>query len=66
MARVSTLKKVLPALFGLLLIGGLLGGCGGTYKPAAEGQCNKGRTWVPPQKNESGDWTAGYCTWENQ
>lgn len=66
MARVSKkIKGVLPVLLGLLMLGGILGGCGGTYKPAADGTCNRGRVWVPPQQDESGAWKAGYCKWEN-
>lgn len=67
MARAFTKTKgLLPVLFGLLFLGGALAGCGGTYTPSKDGVCNKGRVWVPPTQTENGDWTAGYCKWENQ
>jgi hypothetical protein len=44
---------------------GLLSGCP-SYTPAKNGVCNPGRVWVPPAKNDKGDWVAGYCTWADQ
>ncbi len=44
---------------------GMFGGvaaCGGSYAPVQDGQCHQGRKWVPPAKDASGNWKAGYCT----
>jgi hypothetical protein len=41
-------------------------GCAGTYSPKQEGVCNNGRVWVPPKKDDKGEWKAGYCAWADE
>jgi hypothetical protein len=55
-------KRMLRNLvIGLIALscGGLVSACG-SFSAVTKGECNPGRTWVDPVK-EDGTWRDGYC-----
>jgi len=53
--------RMIGAIMGALLVCGALVGCGGPQAPPESGSCHQWREWVPPQQNDDGEWTSGYC-----
>lgn len=41
---------------------GMTSACSGPYVASVKnGNCNAGRTWVPPQQGADGAWVEGHC-----
>jgi hypothetical protein len=59
-----TTKSMAVGLAAVVAVSSALAGCGGRQQPTATGQCHPWREWVPPQRDEHGEWHDGYCRGE--
>lgn len=54
-------SRLLAFLLGVAIACGVAAGCGGRQQPPTTGTCHPWREWVPPQRDENGQWRDGYC-----
>ena len=56
----ATMKRGTLWVVAVSFVMGVLAGC--SYVPEVkDGTCWETRQWVPPQKNDKGEWEEGHC-----